>query len=330
MKKLLPFMLVFVVLSSGCTIPVLNIEIPGLPEIPGFGGPTVVQYEHDIVIMTSLEAVPNEIDAGQSAKLITYVNNKGDKPVENVVVELYDYCSGLFTPEITTCRDNKAGPTKCEIKKLLAGQTIPVVWTLKQEGEVKLKTICPPDGMKVLVKYPYKTSSLTTISFISETELQRSLEERTYKTTASYIVTGQGPIKPYITVEDKQPVPVFKGARTVLALQVSNKGTGQLASEASKDNTKIIAIPRANVKITNLDSGGELKPADDCPFKSGSPDDDVRLIGKDSSKMICKVDISSLDGKVTKTTTKHVEVSVEYEYIFTKSVPITVNPKVTG
>jgi len=351
MMKLLPFLLVFVLLASGCTIPVLNIEVPGLPDI--FGGPTVVQYENDIVIINSLEAVPAEVDAGQTTKIIAYITNKGDRAVGNtddtkggkVSIELYDYCSGLFTVEqsSSTCRGRAmtSAGFKCEIDKLLPGETVPVVWTLKQQGSIKLKTVCPPDGIKVSVRYPYKTRSLTTISFISQDELQRTLEERTMKSSESYIVAGQGPIKPYITVEDKQPIPVFSGARSVLALQISNKGTGYLVSEvtssgsgtgATAGTTKTIAIPKDKVEIT-WPADGMKSVAEDCKFSGSTtsrPSDDVKLIGKDSSKMLCKVDLSDLATKVTKTTTRHMEVSVEYEYMFTKSVLVTVNPKISG
>ena len=97
MKKFTPLALILVLLGSGCTVPILNIEIPGLPDIPGFGGPTVVQYEHDIVVIESLEAIPAEIDAGQTTNIVAYIKNLGDKSIEKPInVNLYDYCKGLF------------------------------------------------------------------------------------------------------------------------------------------------------------------------------------------------------------------------------------------
>jgi archaellum component FlaG (FlaF/FlaG flagellin family) len=345
MKKFVPFLLILTVLSSGCTIPILNIEIPGLPDIPGLGGPTVVQYEHDIIVIKSLEAIPSEIDAGQTTKIIAYIQNVGDKTVgegdlgadDDVEIELYDYCQGLFKVKDINCRGtpDQTKKTKCTIDKMLPGEIVPVVWTLEQEenNPVSLRTICPPDGMKVSVGYKYSTTALTTISFISQAELERSLEQREYKSTESYIVVGQGPIKPYLTVEDKQPIPVYEeGARTVLGLQIKNMGSGQLASKVTVtvDNKpeEQVAIPKGKITVTGLKEGGELDPEDDCSFKDGSPKDDVRLMGKDSSKMLCKVDLSKLGGSVVRTATRHIEVSVEYDYLFTKAVTVVINPKV--
>jgi len=346
MKELLPFLLILVVLGSGCTVPVLNIDIPGLPDIPGFGGATVVQYEHDMVVITSLEAIPAEVDAGQTVRLLAYIENRGDKPIDNVVVDLYDYCQGLFEPKVTTCTGAKdSSKPMCTITRLLAKQTLPVAWTLSQKGDpVKLKTICPPDGMKVSVTYPYTTSSLTTISLIGKDELDRTLEERTFKSTESYIVLGPGPIKPMITVDDKQPIPVFKDARTVLAFQISNRGSGRLVSTVTEPapagspagtpaQTTHIGISKAKVAIKGIGTGqGDLEPATGpdamCFAEGGSLKEDVRLIGKDSSKTLCKIDLSGLENDVTKTASKHVEAEVSYDYAFTRSVVVTVNPKI--
>jgi len=335
MKKLLPLLLILVLLGSGCTVPILNIEIPGIPNL--FGGPTVVEYEHDIIIIRSLEAIPAEIDSGQSTRIVAYVENKGDITVKDINVKLYDYCEGLFYINnnllASMCPNNAwadTGHSTCKIT-LLPGQIAPVAWILEQRGEVNLKTICPPDGVKVSAMYNYSTSSLTTISFIAREELERTLEQRTFKSTESYIVAGQGPIKPYLTVEDNQPIPVYTGgARTVLKLVISNKGSGQLATSS---------IQAAKVVITGLDKNGDMRPINPCNLKEGSssgsapagvpvynPALELKFIGKDTSPMLCNVDVSNL--KVVRTGTRHIEVTVKYDYIFSKSVQVTVNPKI--
>jgi hypothetical protein len=338
---LVPLFLVLTAMSSGCTVPILGIEIPGLPDFPGFG-PTVVEYEHDVLVIKSLEAIPSEIDAGQTTKLIAYIENVGDRTVGetagksnwDVEIELYDYCQGLFTPSVTTCRGSATG-TKCTIGKILPGEIVPVVWTLEQKGDVKLKTICPPDGMKVSVKYPFSTNSLTTISFITKEELERSLEQRETKSTESYIVVGEGPIKPYLTVEDKQPIPVYDGARTSLQLVLKNAGSGSLASTYNENIAgtvrEVNGLEGSAVEVTGLGGVNGMKPESDCKFKDGRLSEDVRLIGKESQPLLCRLDLSNLDGSFTRTATRHVEVEVdEYEYMFTKSVQVVVNPKFAG
>ncbi len=333
MKKLTPLALILVLLGSGCTVPILNIQIPGLPDIPGWGGPIVVQYEHDIVIIESLEAIPAEIDAGQSTRLVAYIKNIGDKPIEKPIkVELYDYCKGLFETPKVLCNGNTRDGTECEIKRMLPFETVRISWTLEQEDKdkVKLRTVCPPDGMKVSVEYEYTTSGLSTISFISKPELERTLEERTAMSTDSYIVVGQGPIKPYLTVEDKQPVPVYDGARTMLQLVIKNAGTGQLSSKFTEGGNEFVGLPGpSSIKVTGIGAGG-LKPLDaDCKIE-GNVKENVRLIGKESPPYQCRIDLTGLKDEITKTGTRHLEVEVDYKYMFTKSVQVVVNPKFTA
>jgi len=69
--------------------------------------------------------------------------------------------------------------------------------------------------------------------------------------------------------------------------------------------------------------------ADDCKFEAGKMEDDVKLIGKQSAPYRCSIDLSGLKG-VTKTATRQLRVSVEYDYLFTKSVQVVINPKFVG
>jgi hypothetical protein len=369
------------VASSGCTVPVLNIEIPGLPDFPGFG-PTTVQDTHDIIVIKSMEIVPDTIDSGQTATVLAYIQNVGDTTVggdvvdgakRGVDVDLYDYCEGLYTPTLLTCgiqQSNKQGTTKCIIDKILPGEIVPVIWSVCQNRAEpsKVRTVCPTEGMKMSVRYHYDTTSITTISLIGLSEMQREMIERRYDTDNGYISLGQGPIKPIPTVEDKQPIPVYDimpgssqtnkdviNARTILKLQLQNKGSGQLDSRMSvkigeTDKTReVIAIPGSDIKMVSGIKGSEhsdsesvdsdltpLDPVkDNCFFMSGTATDGwssepVRLIGSASSPYYCIIDLSVLKGEVTMTTSRHIEVNVAYDYLITKSAMITIDPKIAG
>jgi hypothetical protein len=343
MKKLLPLLLILVIMGSGCTIPVLNIEIPFLPDIPGFGGPTIARNTEDVIIIKSLEAIPAEIDDQQTTRILTYVQNQGDKERE-VAVTLYDYCNDLFAIQASSnCPGNKWSTIKkeqCNVT-LVPGQIAPVSWNLKADlGTTKVKTICPPNGIKVSAQYTYSTPSLTTISFISQAELERTLEERSYKSTQSYISPGKGPIRPIITVEDKQPVPVFDGARTVLQLKILNVGSGNLVSKLDKTQVTdpdSVGLEGKQIEVTGIDTSSSnnmfVSDINDCLFADKTDPDwmkkDVKLIQKESSPIVCRVDISKIP--VTRTATKHVTVNVkDYDYMVTKEVRVTVNPKISS
>jgi hypothetical protein len=365
-------LLLVMVASSGCTVPVLNIEIPGLPDFPGFG-PTTVQDTHDIIVIKSMEIVPDTIDSGQTAQVLAYIQNVGDTTVggdvvdgtkRGVDVDLYDYCEGLYTPTLLTCgiqQFNKQGETKCTIDKILPGEIVPVIWSVCQNRAepTKVRTVCPTEGMKMSVRYHYDTTSITTISLIGLSEMQREMIERRYDTDNGYISLGQGPIKPILTVEDKQPIPVYDimpgssqtnadvvNARTVLKLQLQNKGSGQLDSKMNvkigdTSNTReVIAIPGSNIKMvsgivkekaTDDTKNLPILSEADCFFMSGGwASEPVRMIGTESSPYYCIIDLSGFKGKVTMTTSRRIEVNVAYDYLVTKSAMITIDPKIAG
>jgi hypothetical protein len=365
MKKFVPvaaLLLVLVVFSSGCTIPVLNIEIPGL-DIPGFG-PPVTTDTSDILVIKSMEVVPDTVDSGGTAQVVAYIQNVGDKPVGDaanpVVVDLYDYCQGLYTPTLLTCGTEESytqDVTKCSISQILPKQTVPIIWSICQNKAtpVKVKTVCPTEGVKMSVKYHYTTSSITTVSLIGLSEMQREMIERRYDTDNGYISLGQGPIKPVLTVEDKQPIPVYDikpgssqtntdviNARTVLKLQLQNKGSGQLDSRMTVDGRSIVAIEGSKVKILSGIGSGEndltpLAPSSDnpvpCMFGGSGGDwanEPIRMIGSESSPYLCTINIAALAGKVTMTTSRHIQLEVSYDYLITRSAMITIDPKIAG
>jgi hypothetical protein len=314
-----------------------------------------------------MEIVPDTIDSGQTALVQAEIQNVGDVAVKGVTVELYDYCEGLYTPTLLTCGSQESataqGTTICTITQIRPKETVPVIWSVCQNRATptKVKTVCPAEGMKMSVRYPYTTTSITTISLIGLAEMQREMIERRYDTDNGYISLGQGPIKPVLTVEDKQPVPVYDimpggpqtnlgvtNARTVLKLQLQNKGSGQLDSrmnvpiEGTGKTREVIAIKGSDVKIvsglakdTTTDTSNlKILSEDACYFMNSSwSSEPVRMIGKESSPYYCTIDLSPLakgDNKVTMTTSRHIEVSVDYDYIITKSAMITIDPKIAA
>ena len=340
MKKAIPLLLLILpLLTSGCSI-------PGLDSF--FGGPQVKEYEHDVLIIKDLQAIPSEVAPGQQFRIISYIQNIGKDTIpqseleylkgKEITIELYDYCEGLFNVVRVNCPGGEhkegEGASFCKINKILPGQVVEVDWVLKPNDDIKLETRCPTDGMKVLVRYPYRTTSLTTITIMDENEMQRQIEDGTFRWKESYIVAGRGPIKPFLYVEDQQPISQSSGS-TVLALQVENKGTGFLVYEtvAGEDTKYENLIPSERISIQlpeHLDPENE----ESCNFvKTGDgysvKDDGIKLIYDKSPKLLCEVNIPDKSQQnIAKEATLHATVDIEYEYEFRDKVNIVVQPKI--
>lgn len=344
MKKLFLLLpIVLIVFTSGCTslpfcIPFLNI-----------GNCGVVEFEDDIIVISSLEALPQTVSPGQQIRVVTYVQNTGkdkvpqtqgatalDKIKDNrkVTVNMYDYCKGLFQDvgvecegTITDCNDNNNEGCKCEISQMLPGQTKEVSWILKAGNteDVPLKTTC---DLKIAVTYPYKTTSLTDITFIDYSYMQHQINQGTFRKKGSYIVAGYGPIKPVITVEDQQPIPVQdkEAGKTVISLGVKDGGNGYLCRESGGEVICDSKIPKDNIEIMGIDGNLQYSAGGECVFNGGDLEDDVTLINKKSPGMICEIELDS-GVNLPKETTEHITTSVEYLYEFRKDIKVTIEPK---
>jgi len=323
MNRALFLGLAFVVFTSGCVIPGTDIVIP----IPGFGGPR--EQTDDVVIITSFDAQPNKISPSQQTNLIAYVQNKGSERFANggrfgtVSIELYDYCSDLYEDVTMRCGPQPEVGTLCVIDRLLPQEIKPITWALKAKQNITLPITCPPDGMKVAVRYSYSTPSSTTVSFIDPDEYQSQLERKTFKTIESQISAGEGPVKPFLTVEDQQPISAHEGSKVTFAFQIKNRGTegqGFLVGNS---------IPKDKIIITAEDT--ELKAAlDKC--KEAWPAE-ITLIRKESSKYLCQIDvpaniISSIVNN--KETTRTINIQISYEYEFRDYEKVTIEPKFIG
>ncbi len=344
----LPIALLLVLSISGCTgieLPIIgNICIPGL-TCTG----STTEYENDVLIIKTLDAIPQTISTGQQMRLSAWITNNGGETVPQkvfagktgaqmtlqldiITVELYDTCEGLFEsvtpncPSEATISSTKKG---CIIKTLLPKQTIPVSWSLvaNKADKIPLETPC---NLKVYVRYPYQTKSMTSISFVDYTEYQRMLDTNTFKAITSYITEGYGPIKPYLTVEDTQPIPVERGkeSTTSMAFQIKNKGSGVLSFfQQDSYGNPYIAILNQDIKIQsdvkNYDIGKQIESK---ITEMGN----IQFVNKESPKQTFAIKTPS-DNQIEKIATYYVTTSVDYMYEFRKEIKVTIKPpKITG
>lgn len=297
MKKFLLLLPVLVILISGCTLP---------SWIPFSGGDTTISYENDIVIIENLQAFPSLVKSSQQIRVVGYVKNKGSEKV-TVSVNMYDYCTTLFDSVSVSCGDGSMSGSECTDIELLPGETKEIDWTLVP-SEVELTNMC---DLKIAVTYKYTTTTMTDIHFMNS-ELLYSEE---FKTEGSYITKGEGPVKAYLTVEDKQPVPTTRDPsrpdHTTVKLQIENVGSGYVKGNA---------IER---EMVDVDLGG-LK-TEECPF-APVVGRDIKLIdGKKSAGIPCKVRTPS-DDEVPKETTRRMEVKLVYDYEFRDRTKVTIEP----
>lgn len=330
MKRLLLLLpVILAVLASGCTM-------PGGIELPFFN--TGVTYESDVVVVKDLRAIPGSVRAGEQVRLIAYIENTGKNTVPDndalsddlkgtpITVELYDYCSGLFSKseiEQNCMGSRETGKTSCPITKLLPGEVKEVDWTLKSDRDVKLMTPCE---LKVSVQYPYATRGLTTITFIEQGEYQRQLEQGTFSPKSHYTVKGEGPVKAFFTVKDQEPIQATtEESFTSVSLDFQNLGYGFLANPTPGEGSPRILNSSVDVTIPE-----ELKKFSDCELTLDGGEiklpEDVKLI-QNKRSLPCRIRIMD-DDKVNKEATFQLEAKASYLYEFRDSARVTVNPPI--
>jgi hypothetical protein len=247
MKKLaLVLLMLLPLLTSGCTIPGTDIEIPFLP---GFG-PNVQVYKHDVIVIDSVSAIPSTtVRSGQITTLRTVINNlqkPESKPEENIQIKLFNTCE-LFDviKEQSFCSmcdkeipAEEGGSWVYNIKQMYPKSTVVIDWTLKAR-DVKIQTPCKAG---ILVQYDYFTPTSYKVTFISKTELDRLISQGEQASGVGLEgVVGEGPVKAYIEVPN-QPIPVGVDqtgvgfGSGVMSFWLQNNGMGQINMPINKDN----------------------------------------------------------------------------------------------
>jgi len=316
--------------------------------LPGLcGGKT--EFAHDVIVIKSLEALPNRVAPGQQIKLQSYIENRGNERVDDIEVVLYDTC-GLFSKVVPECPGGKKITERgvgCKIE-LLPLQTKPVSWNLVSDKNIRILSRC---DLKIYARYTYTTESVTSITLIDYREYQKLLDEGKLKSRGSYITEGYGPVKPYLTVEEQQPVPVGdEGGIITLGFQIKNRGSGFLSegNEIKFDwqgecDPSRLSSGTICMKATKMGRGGKY----DIVYRAGNGKGDVysglkecleehfkkegkiALIKGESPKIICPIPLPKpQEVNLPKESTIHVTTAIKYTYEFRREVRVTVEPKI--
>jgi len=313
-------------------LPLISVVIVSGCIIPGWGGDTTTG-ESNVIVIESLSAIPSTIQTQQSVKLVAILKNQGQEKVPQtnrgvtgaIEANLYNYCPGLFKlpseESGIVCsggskeQSSEGGYDICKLESLTVNEKRQVEWTLEQSPETLVEASC---DMEMSVRYPYKTTGLTTIHMINSDELQRQITEGTYQDKGSSITKGEGPVKVWFEVSDSQPVSVPHAGegQMTLELNIKNTGSGRLVGNKATITDISLASIEGEDKIT-LQSCDEVSEGSEITLIQGS------------YTKICPANIDSAITNFPKESTVHVTVTIEYAYEVDKSVKVTVEPMIS-
>jgi hypothetical protein len=296
--------LLMVIFSSGCTIPGLGIEIPGIPDIFG-GGVNVQEQRSDVISIEQLDAIPSTtVRSGQSIRLRAVVKDLQKpeyNPVNNVEIGLYNTCD-MFDVSGEFCSNSEQGKpgwddqnTKnfnyCKVK-MYPQSSVLVEWKLTAK-EINVETPCK---IGIMARYNYTTFSTASVTFVNKAELERIVSEGKSISETGTLSIGEGPVKPHIEVLN-QPIVIDVSANS--ANTVRDKGSGIMSFWIENNGGGIIDLASASSAAGNvlfdctkrsLDAKG---PQQIClkitgSVASTSSDENIKAIMKDGANDVEK------------------------------------------
>jgi hypothetical protein len=362
-KSFVSFALIFILFSSGCTVPFLNIEIPFLPDI--FSGMQVEEQRHDVVSIETMQAIPfSTLRSGQTTRLRAIIKNLQKpeyEPISDVVIGLYNDC-GLFDVSVEFCQgeksqgmDTETGMYQCKLTRMHPQSTSIVEWVLKAKS-VNVETSCK---VGILAKYYYKTYSTSSVTFINKIDLERLVSEGKSFSETGIAKIGEGPVKPYVEVLN-QPIVIdfnkgpLEAGSGIMSFWIENKGLGLLDIASSRteggnlkfgckqmEESKIcLNMSSTEKRLRAINQSGKTVDKiiyiQDCikgrlekPKTSpGEPDEySINFIGKSTPKYSCTITVAE-PGMIKEEKTYQITAEVGYSYKFTKEIMVTVRPKI--
>lgn len=358
MKRFLAsFVLLIVILSSGCTVPVLNIDIPFLPDL--FPGTDISEERHDIIAIESLDIIPAAtLRSSQDIRLRAVVKNLQRpeySPKENVNIRLFNDC-GLFEKQLSVCQGEEAddGET-CRIGRMYPQSHSIIEWILRAK-EVNVETTCK---LGVLAEYDHTTYSTGSVTFINKDEVERLVSEGKTFSERGRTTVGEGPVKPYIEVAN-QPIIIdasmessdSDAGRGIMTFWVQNRGGGVIElADASEGNVVFedIGYVKSSEKMyVDIDGGDDLSAFvssgnGDAEEKKGIEEcikQHMLVSGNDAGEKysvhfmkgktpdyLCSVTVNT-PNNIKQEKTYQIEAEIRYGYKFIRETMVTIKPKI--
>ncbi|MBI4177043.1 MAG: hypothetical protein HY516_01620 [Candidatus Aenigmarchaeota archaeon] len=199
-----------VVIVSGCN------DNPDIPQAKN----------NDVVVLENVEAVPNEVRPERSFVLSGFVANKATTKMNGVRVELADYCSSVFDVVKTSCAlSSSDGYDGCTFNLNLDASS-KFQWSFKS----------PPPERTAGRDFDCNMAVKTTFSYTAHGSVGAILAndaEIAARETGPTPVTGDGPVKIYMTVETAQPI--GRGETFDVKIILKDEGGGELESPIARD-----------------------------------------------------------------------------------------------
>ncbi|MBI1971964.1 MAG: hypothetical protein HYS53_01545 [Candidatus Aenigmarchaeota archaeon] len=276
---LLLLLLVAAVTVSGCTADVNN------------GGTTEIK-NNEIVVLENVEAVPSEVRPERNFVLSGFVTNKAGAKVNNVRIELADYCVSVFDATKTSCSlTTFEGYSGC-VFSLNLDASSKFQWNFKAPPAGRTAGRDFDCNMIVKTNYSYTARGSTGVILANDAGIAA-------RETGPSPVTGAGPVKIYITVETEQPV--GKAETFDVKIILKNEGAGELEAP----------IPRESFRFNRPEG---LSGGCDIPATITIP-----KTKKESDPIYCTFGSPSI---LPPRVTRFLTADADYSYKFSSSVPV--------
>ncbi|MBI3412462.1 MAG: hypothetical protein HY051_00075 [Candidatus Aenigmarchaeota archaeon] len=257
----------------------------------GNGGPDAIKT-NEVVVLESVEAVPNEIKPERNFLLSGFATNKAKTKINNIAIDLADYCSSVFDVVKTSCALNSFdGYRHCSLSLNLDASS-KFQWNFK--APPASRTAGRDFDCNMVVKTNYSYNAYGSVGVILANDAEIAARE-----TGPAPVTGDGPLKIYITVESAQPV--GRGETFDVKIVLKNEGEGEIERP----------VPSSGIKVNRPEG---LTGNCDMPVAIT-----ITKTKRESEPIFCSFTTpNTLPPRIT----KFITAEAVYDYKLTSSVPV--------
>lgn len=191
--------------------------------VSGCTGPDDAQVPktNDVVVLENVEAVPSDVKPERNFVISGFATNKAATKINNVRVELADYCSSVFDVVKTSCTLSSHDGYEGCVFSLNLDASNKFQWNFRSPPPER--TAGRDFDCNMIVKTSFSYTAHGSVGVVLANDAEIAARE-----SGPEPVTGDGPVKIYMTVETSQPV----GRSETFDVKVilKDEGAGELES----------------------------------------------------------------------------------------------------